>query len=156
MFRQNNFSPTVSKILTQLTTYKGGLPQGPPSSPIIANLVFIKTGNQLNNVVKNYSIIFTSFLDDLSFSSKKDFKALTQNLIEIIKSNGFYINHKKVNYKVSRPELTGTIIHQNKLWPIAQMKERAKTNPYVFAYIKSLSQSNNKSLKHLQIQNPYN
>jgi RNA-directed DNA polymerase len=29
MFRQNNFSPTVSRILTQLTTYRGSLPQGP-------------------------------------------------------------------------------------------------------------------------------
>jgi len=43
MFMKNNFSPPVSRILTQLTTYKGGLPQGPPSSPIIANLVFVKT-----------------------------------------------------------------------------------------------------------------
>ena len=140
MFTQNNFSPTVSRILTQLTTYKGSLPQGPPSSPIIANLVFVETGNQLKASAKEHSIIFTNFVDDLNFSSKWDFKLITQNLIKIIKSGGFYINQKKVSYKVSRPEVTGTIIRQNKLWPIAQMKERAKTNPRIAAYIRALLQ----------------
>jgi len=139
MFRHNNFSPTVSRVLTQLATYKGCLQQGPPSSPIIANLVFVKTGNKLQDVIKDQSITFTSFFDDLSFSSKKDFRPITKDLIKIVKSGGFYINHKKVSYKVSYPEVTGAIIHNNKLLPIPKMKERAKTNPYLAAYIKSFS-----------------
>jgi len=145
MFRQNNFSPTVSRILTQLTTYKGGLPQGPPSSPIIANLVFVETGRLLKERIKDHSITFTSFVDDLTFSSKNDFKFLTPDLIQIIKSNGFRINHKKVRYKVSAPEVTGAIIYANKLWPIARMKEKATENRYIAAYIKYLtfSPSNN-------------
>jgi len=113
MFLQNNFSSTVSRILTQLTTYKGVLPQGPPSSPIIANLVFVETGRLLKEKIKDDSITFTSFMDDLTFSSKKDFKSLVPDLIEIIKANGFRINHKKIGYKVSKPEVTGAIIHAN-------------------------------------------
>jgi RNA-directed DNA polymerase len=140
MFRQNNFSPTVSRVLTQLTTYKGCLQQGPPTSPIIANLVFVNTGNKLQEVIKDRSITFTSFYDDLSFSSKKDFKFITRNILEIVKSDGFYINHKKVSYKASRPEVTGTIIHKNKLLPIPKMKEKAKKNSYLAAYINSFSQ----------------
>jgi RNA-directed DNA polymerase len=138
MFRQNNFSPTVSRILTQLTTYKGSLPQGPPSSPIISNLVFVETGKKLTYAIKDHNITFTSFLDDLSFSSKSDFKHLTQPLIQIIKADNFYINHKKITYKVSRPEITGAVIHGNQLWPIKKMQERAKENPYIAAYIKAM------------------
>lgn len=140
MFRQNNFSPTVSRVLTQLTTYKGCLQQGPPTSPIIANLVFVNTGNKLQEAVRGRSITFTSFYDDLSFSSKKDFKSVTNNILEIVKSDGFYVNHKKISYKVSQPEVTGTIIHKNRLLPIPKMKEKAKTNPYLTAYINSFSQ----------------
>ena len=140
MFRQNGFSPTVSRVLTQLTTYRGCLQQGPPSSPIIANLVFVETGKRLQKTIKDQSITFTSFYDDLSFSSKKDFKHVTKDILQIVKSGEFYINHKKVSYKVAHPEVTGTVIHKNKLLPVLKMKGRAKTNIYLAAYIKSFSQ----------------
>ena len=140
MFRENNFSPTVSRVLTQLTTYRGCLQQGPSSSPIIANLVFVETGKKLQETIKDRSITFTSFYDDLSFSSKKDFKHIAKDIVGIIKSGQFYINHKKISYKVSHPEVTGTVIHKNKLLPVLKMKERAKTNLYLAAYIKSFSQ----------------
>jgi RNA-directed DNA polymerase len=141
MFLKNNFSPTISRLLTKLTTYQGRLPQGPPSSSIIANLVFVPTGDRLHSFARENSITFTSFLDDLSFSSKKEFKPLIQHLIDIIRSGGFYLNHKKVSYKVSRPEITGAIIHVNRLRPIDLMKERARTNPYVAAYLKRFENS---------------
>ena len=90
--------------------------------------------------LKDHRITFTGYLDDLVFSSKKDFKSLTPTLLEIIKSGGLRLNHKKISYKTSHPEVTGTIIHANKLWPVARMKERAKENPHVAAYIKTLQE----------------
>jgi RNA-directed DNA polymerase len=138
MFLRNKFSPTVSRILTQLTTYGGGLPQGAPTSPVISNLVFVETGQKLLDVIKDYHITFTSFLDDLTFSSKNDFKQITPQLLEIIKSGGFYLNHKKIHYKTSMPEVTGILIHNKKLWPIESMKIRAKENPHIAKYLESI------------------
>ena len=43
MFRRNDFSPSVSRILTKLTTYRKSLPQGASYSNVIANLVFLPT-----------------------------------------------------------------------------------------------------------------
>jgi RNA-directed DNA polymerase len=77
MFRSYNFSPTVSRLLTQLTTYKGRLPQGSPTSSTIANLVFVKTGRNLDRFARKHNITFTSFIDDLTFSSPHDFHSLT-------------------------------------------------------------------------------
>src|SRR5688500_2558376 len=102
MLRENNFSPTVAKTLTELTTYSGALPQGPPSSPIISNLVFVETGNLLFKTASELGITFTTYLDDLTFSSKEDFKSLIPNFLQIIKSQGFIVNHKKIGYRVGK------------------------------------------------------
>lgn len=106
MFRSFNFSPGVSRLLTQLTTYKGRLPQGSPTSSSIANLVFVKTGKNLDTFAKQYKLTFTSFIDDLSFSSPFDFKAKSNAILEMITRDGFKISHNKTNYSRS-PIVTG-------------------------------------------------
>jgi RNA-directed DNA polymerase len=106
MFRSFNFSPETSMILTKLTTYKGKLPQGAPTSSTIANLVFIKTGNNLNEFAKANQITFTSFVDDLTFSSPIDFKDKTSLILEMITKDGFKISHNKTNYS-RNPIVTG-------------------------------------------------
>ena len=47
MFVRIGFSHDVASMLTKLTTYKGHLPQGAPTSTTIANLVFVPTGLEL-------------------------------------------------------------------------------------------------------------
>lgn len=113
MFRLFDFSPTVSRILTQLTTYKGRLPQGTPTSPTLANLVFIKTGKKLQEFSNENNLTFTSFIDDLTFSSPADFKHKVQIIIDTIKTDGYKISHKKTNYKTKNPVVTGTIVKNN-------------------------------------------
>lgn len=142
MFLRNSFFPAASSILTKLTTYRGGLPQGAPTSPVIANLVFAETGNKLGETIKDDKIIFTSYLDDLTFSSKSDFKPLTFKLLEILKNDKFYIHHKKIQYKTYKPEITGVIIYRNKLHAIPSMKKRAEENQHIAAYVKSLAEFN--------------
>lgn len=132
MFRGFDFSPTVSSILTKLTTYKGKVPQGAPTSSSIANLVFIKTGNRLNDMSKKENITFTSFVDDLTFSSPDDFKDRTNKIIDIINDGGFKISHKKTFYS-RNPNITGLITMNNHLMlPKSFMKkynERADKTP---------------------------
>jgi len=106
MFCDYQFSHEVSRLLTQLTTYKGRLPQGSPPSSTIANLVFVKTGKNLELFAKKYQITFTSFVDDLTFSSPFDFKDKSNEIIEMITKDGFKISHNKTNYS-RNPLVTG-------------------------------------------------
>ena len=115
MFRSRNFSPTVSRILTQLTTYQGQLPQGAPTSPMMANLVFVKTGDKLDAMSKQYNITFTTFIDDLTFSCSKDFKSFIQSLLNVITSDKFLLSHNKTNYKTKDPIVTGVLIKNNNI-----------------------------------------
>ncbi len=115
MYRSFNFSPTVSRVLTQLTTYKGRLPQGAPTSPTVANLVFVKTGKKLKHFATENKLIFTSFIDDLTFSAPIDFKSKAQFIIEMIQADGFKISHNKTNFKTKLPIVTGVVVKNNKL-----------------------------------------
>lgn len=110
MFCKNGFSPSVARILTQLTTFQGSLPQGAPSSPVIANLVFLETSNQLFELAKKNGLTFTTFLDDLTFSSDRDFKRLIPQVIEIIKLDNFLIAYDKIHYRKDYCEITGLFV----------------------------------------------
>tara|TARA_R100001369_G_scaffold92273_1_gene136525 strand:- start:848 stop:1693 length:846 start_codon:yes stop_codon:yes gene_type:complete len=105
MFVGEEFSHEVSSLLTKLTTYKGKIPQGAPTSSTLANLVFRKTGDILDVFSKENGLTFTSFVDDMTFSSPKDFKELVPNILDIITAD-FKISHKKTNYS-RNPNITG-------------------------------------------------
>ncbi|MEL0651707.1 reverse transcriptase family protein [Algibacter sp. TI.3.09] len=113
MFVSQGFSPEVSSLLTKLTTYKGKIPQGAPTSSTLANLVFIKTGDILQEFAKENNATFTSFVDDMTFSSAQDFKSKIPQILEII-TNDYKISHKKTNYS-RNPNITGLHAMNNHL-----------------------------------------
>ena len=138
MFRLYEFSPEVSRILTQLTTYKGRIPQGAPTSSSIANLVFVKTGKNLDFFAKQYHITFTSFIDDLTFSSPFDFKDKTNEILEMVQKDGFKISHNKTSYS-RNPIITGLIPMNNYLrLPDTYMAKLSNTTGKTEEQIKGL------------------
>jgi len=120
------FSPDVSSILTRLTTYKGALPQGTPTSPLLSNLVFVPTGNKILELIKPYNITFTTFLDDFTFSSRSNFKHLTPKILKVVQQDNFWLSNKKISYKTKAPEVTGITIEGNKLLPHSKILEKQK------------------------------
>jgi RNA-directed DNA polymerase len=124
MFRSFGFSPTVCRTLTQLTTYKGKIPQGAPTSPALSNLVFIKTGKNLQQFATTHGLTFTAFIDDLTFSSPVDFKYITQSIIGMIQLDGYRISHSKTNYKTRNPMVTGVIVKNNNLGLSSEIKAK--------------------------------
>lgn len=143
MFRGYCFSPTVSRLLTQLTTYKGRLPQGSPTSSSIANLVFVKTGKNLASFSKEHNITFTSFIDDLTFSSPNDFKSIANEVLEMVKKDGFKISHNKTNYSRS-PIVTGIHPMNNYLRLPDTFDDKLKTDSLSVETKKGLLQYKNK------------
>jgi len=115
LYLELGFSPTISRILTKLTTYNFQLPQGVPTSTILANLVFRKTGDKILEFAKSNNITFTTFVDDITLSSKKDFKEKIPDILNIIVNDGYAISHQKTFYKTKNPVITGIICQNNKL-----------------------------------------
>jgi RNA-directed DNA polymerase len=148
MFLSFNFSPTVARYLTQLTTYKGKLPQGAPTSPIIANLVFVKTGKRLQQFAKENNLTFTSFVDDLTFSSPTDFKEKIQDIFDAVIADGFKISHKKTNYKTKFPTVTGVIVKNNSLDLTKEFKNKIKDKTQSKERLKGLEMYHDRVLNY--------
>lgn len=114
-FVNRGFSPDVARILTKLTTYKGGLIQGGANSTHIAYLALWDTVQELIPICDENQIVFTVYVDDMTFSSQKDFKDVSILLRDTIINNGFYINHQKTFYTKGRANITGVKVGQNTL-----------------------------------------
>jgi len=113
MLLENGFSKKVASIITKLTTYKGKLPQGTPTSPTIANLVFLPIDYQIIDFCRINDIKYTRYVDDLSFSAKHDFQQETLILLKLVKKGGFKISHKKTFYTSGIAEFTGIVVGNN-------------------------------------------
>jgi RNA-directed DNA polymerase len=123
------FSYAVATVLAQVCCYKNSLPQGAPTSPIIANLVCRKLDSQLMELAKAARAVYTRYSDDLSFSlSIRDYARLPKSLcvfdgvtltlgnelVKVIQDNSFEINQNKsrISNKSQRLEVTGLTINE--------------------------------------------
>lgn len=121
------FSSRLASVLTGLVTYKNSLPQGSPSSPVLANMVCLKLDKDLIRLSARHGWRYTRYADDITFSTNE----LSENLaslvgskvfvgnaiVRIIEKNGFSINEKKT--RLSTP-------HQSK-W-VTGIKVNEKLN----------------------------
>lgn len=108
------FSPHLSHWLTKLTTWKGELPQGTPTSTHVANLVFLPTDLKLIELCKANDITYTRYVDDLTFSSQFDFQDIIKNILELIQNDGFKLSRRKTKYQ-GKQTITGIDVFLNKI-----------------------------------------
>ena len=115
VYCNNGYSPTVARILTKLTTYKYQLPQGVPTSTLLALLAFKPTGDKLYDYALQHNLKFSIFVDDITISSKVDFKHLVPEILDIIVSAGYKISHNKTHYSTKNPIVTGIKCQNNRI-----------------------------------------
>ncbi len=75
-FRQQGYSEAVTVILTKLTTLRGSLPQGAPTSPGLSNLLMQKADEKIGRYCIENKIRYTRYADDLVFSGDFSIKRL--------------------------------------------------------------------------------
>lgn len=98
-FKNSGCSERISQILTDLVAFDGKLPQGFPTSPIIANLIAWKMDFDLQSICKKHNLNYSRWIDDILISGRV--AELNQVIYKIDKSiikNGFYINNKKKRF----------------------------------------------------------
>ena len=108
------FNKQCAFYITRLTTWKGELPQGTPTSTHIANIVFLKTDYKLIEFCRSKGITYTRYIDDLTFSCQSDFQEDIDEILNIILQSGLKISRRKTFYKRDQT-VTGIKIFLNKI-----------------------------------------
>ena len=107
-------SPDIAEILTDIVTYEGGIPTGCPTSQLIAYFAYEDMFANIKKIADKHGCIFSLYVDDMTFSSKKPFnKDLLKREIDIeLRKYGHKPKDKKVKYysKNDPKPITGTVV----------------------------------------------
>lgn len=129
IFKELGFPVKVTNRLTGLCTLEGRLPQGAPTSPALANIIFSPFDIEIINVAKEWDCEYTRYADDLIFSGNMKFtKKDMLRIVKLIEEAGFHINAKKSRIIGSggRQIVAGLVVNEKGLPPRnKRMKWRA-------------------------------
>ena len=116
--RRAGLDEEAATLITRLTTAKGVLPQGPPTSPYILNLVMAPIDDALSSLAEKFSATYTRYMDDLCFSANQPLADIVGPAAEILATGGYRINEaKKRVWGPNDPHTVTKIIVASSLQP---------------------------------------
>lgn len=101
MFIQRGCADSVATVLTKLTTCDNQLPQGPPTSPGIANQILTPLARRFSGVCEQHGLKMSTFGDDFYVSGTNRAAQVKNLFVRIIEDEEFAIKPEKT--VVSRP-----------------------------------------------------
>ncbi|PWC12649.1 reverse transcriptase family protein [Brenneria corticis] len=143
------FPDDVSKVLTDLTTFKNKVPQGACTSSYLANLVFFNTEYSIVSSLRGKEIYYTRLLDDVTMSAccvlpEEIISESIKKVVGMFKQYGFKSNNKKKKIEYNKNmkggfQVTGLWIgHTN---PKTTKKERRFIRLLVHTCFKKYNES---------------
>ena len=117
-FRGAGFNQKSAAVLTGLTCYEGGLPQGAPTSPALSNYVNKNMDAKLDKLAIGLGARYTRYADDLTFSFsrylREDIHSLLISTGKILNYYGYRLNSKKKRIvRQHRQQLvTGLVVNE--------------------------------------------
>lgn len=117
--RRVGWNADAAKLLTQLCTHKGGLPQGAPTSPRLSNLVNYQFDWRLQRFVHRRNGAYTRYADDITISFPSDCPRRIRGTIQFVrrlaKAHGYTI-HTRQKLRILRPHqqqrVTGLVVNE--------------------------------------------
>ncbi len=125
-----SLTPVIASVITSLATNAYmQLPQGSPSSPVLANMLAAEMDTELAKLCGNLGCRYTRYADDITISTMRDEMPpsvarypnslgtgqviLGEALITIIKGQGFEINERKSRLQSfwTRQMCTGLVVN---------------------------------------------
>lgn len=127
-FEAFGYGGKVVSLLARLCTFRGGLPQGAPTSPYLANLGFIACDEKLNEFANRANLRYTRYADDLTFSRNE---AIPDNvsveIADIIRGFGFQINPEKSrSWRPGQRLITTGMVVNEAAHPTRQFRRRLR------------------------------
>jgi len=128
VFQSFGYKPNVVNLLSRLALLDGELPQGAPTSPYLANLVFLPSDEAIQILATERNITYSRYADDLTFSSEAPFDSdFLLRIEKVIEGAGFSINRAKF-LKVGKGQrhiTTGFVVNE-KVHPSRTFRRRLR------------------------------
>lgn len=140
VLREEGFYPDVSRLITRLCTSGGCIPQGCPTSSFLASLVLKNSCSEIFEELNQQGLKVSVYVDDITFSSPKDFKNQAFQIIQDLRSKGLKINFEKTHYCSYNPIVTGVQVKNNAICAL----------PYTYQSALNESLSIRSRIGHLQ------
>jgi hypothetical protein len=137
--RELGLSTEIARVVTQLTTVHSRLPQGAPTSSMLANLVVLPAHREISSLAERYAISYTLFVDDLTISGSRP-RDILQSVIRILQRHQFAVAMKKLHIldRHDRQETTGLVVNREVSVGRAQ-REQIRIDLLRFARVKAMS-----------------
>ena len=118
-FRRIGWDRLAARRLTELCTYQGGLPQGAPTSPRLANLVNYRLDTRLDHLAVKLGAMYTRYADDLTFSFDQDrggrVRALIRAVGRIVDGEGYRLHTRRklsIRRRHQQQRVTGLVVNE--------------------------------------------
>jgi RNA-directed DNA polymerase len=89
----------AADLLTSLTTYRGSLPQGAPTSPALSNLVNMRLDARMAGFAARHGVTYSRYADDITFSLDSNDAWLVRTLIrftkKVAREAGYELHHRR-------------------------------------------------------------
>jgi len=111
---KSRFSKNCIRLISELCCYKGGLPIGAPTSPVISNLVLKPSDVAFSKISKKFNIEYSRYADDLTFSGDENSIKILPFVQDVLGQKGFQLDSKKTNIfrKGRRQCVTGLVVNE--------------------------------------------
>ena len=109
------FSEDLATCLALICCWKGRLPMGAATSPVVSNLICLGLDEHLIALSKKYNIEYTRYADDLTFSTNEFIsEEIIEDIKKVIGENEFKINERKfrLQSKFRQQTVTGVKVNQ--------------------------------------------
>ncbi len=133
-FNRIGWNRDASRLFADLTTHKGGLPQGAPTSPRLSNLVNCRMDARLAGLARTMNAAYSRYADDLTFSyderaadgasppgsRQRTTSALIRNVKAIVGSYGYSLHNKRklsVRRAHQQQRVTGFVVNRRAALP---------------------------------------
>lgn len=109
-------SPDVARLLTQLCTHDFHLALGLITSPLLAEQFLKPIDNRIAKMARAAGLVYTRYVDDITLSGQFDLRksGFPNTVKQILRENGFSTNDKDQFGQIGEPEILITKIRVNR------------------------------------------
>jgi len=117
-FRRIGWNRPAARLLTNLCTHEGGLPQGAPTSPRLSNLLNYRLDARLTAMAARLGAHYSRYADDITLSFDQDDRDRVRYVIRFVKraaaAEGYRVHGRKklrIRRRHQQQRVTGLVVN---------------------------------------------